>query len=255
MRRVVELTGLGIAATYFLDPNRGSARRRAAWSFVAGGRRASEPQPPRAAVVAPAAAPAEPPAPEPEPVGAEPAPPPQEPGELVLVRGDELPGAAPEPDGRWPAWGWTLVVTITVCALAAFAAVGLGIWAIEHRTATTETRTVTTPATAAAPVLADPVARRIIGRASEGNVILRLDAGGAALAVDALPALAPGSRYRVWITEGGATTAAGGFAGRRTVLALRPLAAGSRVTITREPAGAAPDRQSGPQVASVGVPP
>jgi hypothetical protein len=245
VRRVVELTGLGIAATYFLDPNHGSARRRAAWGWVVGARSDRvEPQPPPAALELA-------PEPEPEPADVEPHELAQEPGELVLVSGEGLTGAAPEQGAQWPTWGWALVLTITVCALAAFAAVGLGIWAIKHRT--TETRTVTAPVTSAAPVLADPTARRVIGTATQGHVILRLDDGAAALAVDALPPPGAGRRYRVWITNGGTTSAAGGFAGRRAILTLRPIASGSRVTITREPA-AAPPAPSGPQVASVTVP-
>jgi hypothetical protein len=242
VRRIVELTGLGIAATYFLDPERGAERRRAAWGFIAGARHAPAMPEPVALQAAP----------EPEKPFA--APDPAE--ELVLLTSEQLTGSAP-PDAElyWPSWGWALVVTITVCALAAFAAVGLGIWAIEHRTSATTTRTVTAPDTRAAPVLADPTARRIIGTAPVGRVLLRLNSDGAALAVDGLPPLAPGARYRVWISAAGATTAAGAFASTRAVLTLRPLVSGSRIMITREPANAAPGAPSGPQLATVTVPP
>ena len=100
-------------------------------------------------------------------------------------------------------------------------------------------------------MLADPAARRIIGTATRGHVILRLDSTGAALAVDGLPVLPPRSRYRVWITRAGTTAAAGGFAGRSAILVLRPLLPGSRVTVSRERANTAPAAPHGPEVATV----
>ncbi len=243
VRRMVELTGLGIAATYFLDADKGAERRRAAWGLVAGRRSAHQVLAP-AAVSEPAPMPAEQTAPEPEAL------PPATPEELVLLR-SERPTSTNSTS--WPSWGWAFVITITICAIAAFAAVGLGIWAIGHRTTTTHT--VTTQLPGVARVLADPTARRIVGNAAKGNVILRLDSTGAALAVDGLPPLRPGTRYRVWISDGSTTTAAGGFAGRRAVLVLKPIVPGSRVTITREPAGPAPGAPRGPQVATVTVEP
>jgi hypothetical protein len=256
VRRVVELTGLGIAATYFLDPTHGAERRRAAlgWISGAGGARGIE-QPPRVAAVAAAPVTArDEPAPAPEPVSDVPSGPAEASDELVLLSSAQPAGSVQAArDVAWPAWGWALVVTITICAVAAFAAVGLGIWAIEHRTSTT-TRTITTPAASAAPVLADPAAERIVGTAKQGRVLLRVDSAGAALAVDGLPTPA-GGRYRVWITNGETTTAAGEFSREQAVLALKPLASGSRLTITREPAGAAIDAPHGPQIAVVTVPP
>jgi Anti-sigma-K factor rskA len=251
VRRVVELTGLGIAATYFLDARRGAERRRAAWGLIAGtrGGHVQELQPAAALATDPVPAPAEP------SDDRSPAPP-ELPEELVLLSSEQLSSSAlPKAEGYWPSWGWALVLTITICAIAAFAAVGLGIWAIEHRTTTTTTRTVTTQLTGAAPMLADPTARRIIGTAIQGSVILRLDSTGAALAVAGLPALPRASRYRVWIATAGAPTAAGGFAGRSAVLVLKPLDPGSRVTITREPAEGPSDAPHGPQVATLSVQP
>lgn len=258
VRRLVELTGLGIAATYFLDPNHGAERRRAVLRWAAGAR-----HDPRATVSPVAAMPpvaeahpaiTEPDVPEPAPAGAETAPMPEpEPSELVLLAADEPSGGAGAEGGYWPAWGWPLVLTITICAVAAFAAVGLGIWAIEHRTPTT--RTVVVRDVRAASVLADPTAARVIGSATRGSVLLRLDSRGAALAVDGLPPLAAGERYRVWVTVGGSERAVGSFAAPRAILPMKPLASGSRVTITREAAGAGPDAPHGPQVASVAVAP
>jgi hypothetical protein len=129
--------------------------------------------------------------------------------------------------------------------IAAFAAVGIGIWAIEHRSSTT-VRTITRPDFSAASVLADPTARRIIGTAGSGRVLLRLDADGAALAVDGLPALPPQTTYRVWTTTAGVTTGAGSFPGRRAVLALKAIGPGTRITITRP---------SGSRIATLTVPP
>jgi hypothetical protein len=258
VRRVVELTGLGIAATYFLDPTHGVERRRAALGWIAGARgvRGNEQSLQAVAGAAtPVAAPEKPVALESEPTSDEPPQLPEASQELVLLSRAQLAEKArTRRDVEWPAWGWALVITITICAVAAFAAVGLGIWAIKHRTSTT-TRTVIAPATSAAPVLADPAAARIVGSAKQGRVLLRVDAAGAALAVDGLPPLSGGRLYRVWITNGGTTTATGDFVGQRAVLALKPLASASRLRITREAAGAAPDAPRGPQVAIVTVRP
>jgi hypothetical protein len=243
-RRLVELTGLGIAATYFLDPSHGAQRRRAVWRWVAGahGERAPE----QLATAPPVELPEV--APEPQPPE-----PPEPPEELVLIDTERLSlDPAPHEEAQWPGWGWALVLTITVCSVVAFAAVGLGIWAIEQRTPAS--RTVTTQATAAAPVLADPTARRVIGNAVQGSILLRLNPTGAALAVDGLPPLPPQARYRVWIRGAGTTTAAATFARPRAILALGPLASGSRVTITREPAGARSPAPRGPVVATAIVP-
>lgn len=233
-RRIAELTGLGIAATYFLDPMHGAQRRRTAWRLIAGGR-------------APQVGVEEQPAVEPvRPAPPEPVEPPEPPEELVLLGSDRPVATAPLRDEVvWPSWGWALVLTITVCAIAAFAAVGIGIWAIEHR-GSTKVRTITRPDFGAASVLADPTARRIIGTASRGRVLLRLDADGAALAVDGLPTLPAQTTYRVWITTAGVTSPAGEFTGRRAVLALSAIAPGSRITITRP---------SGSQVATLTVSP
>ncbi|HET7137807.1 MAG TPA: anti-sigma factor [Gaiellaceae bacterium] len=242
-RRLVELTGLGIAATYFLDPALGARRRRAAWSRVAGARSERE-----ARELTPATLELH--TVEPEPLPPEP---PEPPAELVLIDTERSsPDGDRHEEAQWPGWGWPLVLTITACAVVAFAAVGLGIWAIEHRTPTA--RTVTTPSTAAAPVLADPTARRVVGEATRGSILLRLNPTGAALAVDGLPPLPPRARYRVWIRRTGTTTPAGTFAGQRAILALRPLASGSRVTITREPSAASAAAPRGPLVASAIVP-
>jgi len=254
---MIELTSLGIAATYFLDPDRGAERRRAARRWVTAGvrrdREMKEPLPAGVVVAAgPATTTAAPSVFEGGPTYDEPATP-SAPDELVLLSSEELSGTVlPGQGGQWPRWGWALVLTITICAIAAFAAVGLGIWAIKHRTTTT--RTLTTTVGGAAPVLADPAARRVVGTATQGHLILRLNSAGSALAVDGLPTLATGSRYRVWIDGDGKTTVAGGFAARRAILSMKPLSKGSRVTITREPAAAPTDKPRGPQVARVSVP-
>jgi hypothetical protein len=242
LRRIVEVTGLGIAATYFLDPEHGAERRRAAWALVAGGR--GGPSVPEVAATVP------------EPAAEESPAPVIPPEELVLLTRDPVVVSdRAEGDVHWPAWGWPFVVTITICAIAAFAAVGLGIWAIEHRTPAAAKPAAAPPGASAAAVLADPTARRIIGTASQGSVILRLDPSGAALAVSGLAPLPPGSRYRVWITVAGNTTAAGTLTGRSDLLPLRPLTPSSRITITREVADSEVDAPHGPRVAAVTVAP
>jgi hypothetical protein len=250
VRRVVELTGLGIAATYFLDPERGPARRRAALAAVT--RRRGRPEAREPGPIATAT-----PGLEPLVAHEDPRAPTAPPEELLLVTTDQLQTPASARDEvQWPTWGWALVITITLSAIAAFAAVGLGIWAIDHRaaTTTTTTRTVTVADVNAAPVLADPTARRVVGTAPQGAIILRLDHMGAALVASGLPELKPGRLYRVWLSSAGMTTAVGEFDKRRTILALRPLAPGSRVAITREAAGSTVAAPRGPQVATTTVP-
>jgi hypothetical protein len=247
VRRLVELTGLGIAATYFFDPEHGAGRRRAAREWIAGAvadRR-----------VATVSAPAEP-APEPAPVPAEEPAPVRD--EVVVVTTAPAPPAwSLAQETQWPRWGWALVLTITLCAIAATAAVGIGIWAIESGSSTVTVTTATVPAAvaSAAQVLADPTAQRVTGSAPTGTVVLRVGAAGSALAVAGLPPPA-NDVYRVWVDASGTTTRAAAFTGTSALVWIRtPLSSGDRVTITREHAGAVGTAPHGPRVASVTVSP
>jgi hypothetical protein len=256
LRRMVEVTGLGIAATYFLDPEHGAARRRAARRWVAAAisyHRSAEPplssavseevaEPPHDAPVEPASAVAEPPVPAHD--------------EVVLVTAPVRVAPTLGREAPWPRWGWALVMTVTLCAVAAFAAVGVGIWAVEKHRSTTTVTTATIPkeAAGAARILADPTARRVVGTATTGRILLRIDSDGGALAVDGLPPLPANELYRVWVTASGTTTAVGSFTNTAALLGIqKPLTSGDRVVITPErPAGSATPR--GSHVASVTVP-
>jgi hypothetical protein len=244
VRRIVELTGLGIAATYFLDPEHGPGRRRAARRWLAGAvadRR-------HETVVAPVEH--EEPAPAPAP--------PEEPRavreEVVVVTTTPAP-ALPQPqEPQWPRWGWALVTTITLCAIAATAAVGIGSWAIETDGSTVTVTTATVPAqiTSAAQILADPTARRITGSATTGTVVLRTDSAGSALALAGLPQLPAAHVYHVWVNA----KRIAGFTKTAALLWIpSTLTGGDRVTVTRDRAGAGAAAAHGPQFASVVVPP
>jgi hypothetical protein len=251
MRRIAELTGLGIAATYFLDPEQGADRRRAARRWIAAaigdGR-----DPPGGSTAGTGTA--EPPTVDEPSVGR---PSPSEPPrrDEVVILTTARPQVAPAPPREiWPRWGWPLVVAVTLCAIGAFAAIGVGIWAIDthHSTTTLTTATIPRRLTLGAQILADPAARRVTGTASTGTVLLRTDAAGAALAVGGLPELSRKQVYRVWIEASGATTAAGAFRDTATLVTIaQPLTDGDQITITREPVGGDARAPHGQKVASV----
>jgi hypothetical protein len=149
---------------------------------------------------------------------------------------------------------------VTICALAAFAAIGVGIWAVERNDSTaTPAAAAPSGATvtpAALAVLADSSARRVPAATARGEVLLVVrPTGAAAIVVAGVPPPPAGHVYRVWLKDGTSTAPAGRFTRGQAVVAL-PVAAtaGDEVMVTEEPAGSQSSVPHGPVAARVDVP-
>ncbi len=128
-------------------------------------------------------------------------------------------------------------VVSTVAAVAACAAIGLGIWAATLNGTLSNERSARAAEQAALDVLADPAARRVPLSGRTGVLAVRPD-GAAALAVADLGRAPAGRTYETWVTRGGVTRPAGVFrgeSGRLTLAALRlHVQRGSAVAVTVE---------------------
>ncbi len=132
-----------------------------------------------------------------------------------------------------------------IAAVAACAAIGLGIWAATLRSDLSNQRSARAADEAALAVLADPSARRVPLSGREGVLAVRPD-GTAALAVNRLNRAPSGKTYEAWVVRGKTPKPAGLFGGengRPTLVALRlrvPAGAGVAVTVERSGGVSAP---------------
>jgi anti-sigma-K factor RskA len=137
--------------------------------------------------------------------------------------------------------------TAAAAAVAACAAVGLGIWAAVLRHELDRARSARTSAAGAAQILADRSTRRVSLTGGDGVVAVD-PAGRAVLVVRALPSAPAGKTYEAWvIPHGGAPKRAGIFSGGDGTTVLRlgaDVERGSVVAATLERSGgvAAPTR-------------
>ena len=128
-----------------------------------------------------------------------------------------------------------------VAAVAACAAIALGIWAATLRSDLSRQRDARVADEAALAVLADPAARRVPLSGRSGVLAVRPD-GVAALAVNALGRAPSGKAYEAWVIRGKSLPQpAGVFGGRSdrpTLVALRrPVPKGVTVAVTVERRG------------------
>jgi anti-sigma factor RsiW len=138
-----------------------------------------------------------------------------------------------------PRWSVSTRVVAAVAAVAACAAIGLGIWnvALQNRLDR-----------------AQSALRAVPLEGASGSVVV--GAGGkGVLVVSDLEAAPSGKTYEAWIVHEGAATPAGLFAGGETaVLRLEePLPRGSIVAVTVEKAGGAAQPTSPPLITSAPV--
>jgi hypothetical protein len=260
LRHLVELTGIGIAATYFLDAENGAARRLAARSWLAG--KIATERSTRASL------PLEvPPTPPKEHVNPEAA---RDGGTTATAIVREEISVPPsrgfdqrllDEDDRteWPRWGWPLVIAITASAVAAIAAIGVGIWAVQTTSSDTNPPTAVTVApihSAGLAVLADPTTQRIAGTATSGTVVLlRTQSGRAVLVVAGVGPPPPARVYRLWIENDRVANATGRLTEGSGVVTLEGVVPeGARVIVSEERTGASATAPRGPVVATVQVP-
>ena len=131
-------------------------------------------------------------------------------------------------------------LSAAVAAVAACAAIGLGIWAATLDNDLSNQREARKADEAALAVLVDPAARRVSLKGRPGVLAVRPD-GAAALAVSSLGPAPSGRTYEAWVIRGDALRRAGEFpgeSGRPTLVAL-PLRVshGAVVAVTVERSG------------------
>jgi anti-sigma-K factor RskA len=137
-------------------------------------------------------------------------------------------------------------------AIAACAALVLGIWGAGASRDLDETRTALERQQAASAVLADPDARAVELETGDGRLVVD-DQGAAVLVLDAMEPAPAGKTYEVWVSDGGAPVRAGLFDGakdRDVVPVEETVEPGSLVLVTLEPAGGVDAPTSDPIVAS-----
>jgi anti-sigma-K factor RskA len=137
---------------------------------------------------------------------------------------------------------WLVRATSAVAAVAACAAVGLGIWATSLSHSVDRERAARAADAGALAILSDPSSRRVA--LDGGSGVVAVDPSGqGVLVVDRLAAPPSGKTYEAWvIPPGGKAAAAGLFEGGdgTTVVRLeRSVARGSTVAVTVERAGGA----------------
>ena len=134
---------------------------------------------------------------------------------------------------------WLLRATAGVAAVAACAAIGLGIWAGVLSHSLGNERSARRAAETAAQIVADPASRRIPLEGGNGMVAVTPDGRGV-LVVEKLPAAPSDKTYEAWVISGGKASPAGTFSGggSMTMVPLdRSVPAGSVVAATIEQSG------------------
>lgn len=100
-------------------------------------------------------------------------------------------------------------------AVAAAAAIGIGVWGISLAGELDDTELALDEARAVNEVLSDPTATTVTLAAGAGKLVVD-GSRNAVLVVDGLDAAPEGKAYQVWIVDDGAATAAGSFDGDAT---------------------------------------
>jgi anti-sigma-K factor RskA len=134
-------------------------------------------------------------------------------------------------------------------AVAAVAALALGLWATSLSRELGETRRDAAANADAVAVLADPSARQIPLAGADGRVVVA-SGGRAALVLSGVAPAPRGKTYEIWVVEGGTPQRAGLFrsAETRTVIAItRPVPDQAVVAVTLEDEGGV-DVPQGPRV-------
>jgi len=117
----------------------------------------------------------------------------------------------------------------SVAAVAAVAAIGLGIWA-------TSLSSDLDGAESELAVLTDPNARTFRSESGKADLVVT-PSGDAALVVRTLPNAPKGKDYEIWVFENGVPRRAGLFEQPGVALLTRPVEPGQMVAVTLEPDG------------------
>jgi len=134
---------------------------------------------------------------------------------------------------------WALPAAASVAAVAATAAIGLGIWASSLRSDLDGEQEARVSLEQVVSVMADPGSELVSASVGSGTLVIS-PTGAAALVISNLEPAPSGKIYEIWVAEDRAPEPAGLFqaAGDRTQVALtRPVPKGATVMVTLEPAG------------------
>jgi anti-sigma-K factor RskA len=145
------------------------------------------------------------------------------------------------------------VVATGLAAVAAVAALAVGLWAVKLSGDLDDARSALEQQREVASVLADPEAETVGLAAGEGRLVVDSD-GRAVLVVDGLGQAPAGKTYEIWIIEGeSAPVPAGLFPGREEtdhVFVEEAVDEGAVVAVTVEDAGGVDAPSTEPVVAS-----
>ncbi len=133
---------------------------------------------------------------------------------------------------------WALRGSLAIAAVAASAAVGIGLWATSLSNSLDEERATRERQTEAIAILSDPAATEASLRGARGRVVVSGEA--AALVISNVEPAPEGRTYEVWVMDGEQPRPAGLFeaAGGSAVIRLtRPVPQGATVAVTLEAAG------------------
>lgn len=134
---------------------------------------------------------------------------------------------------------WALPAAASVAAVAATAAIGLGIWASSLRSDLNGEQEARTSLEQVVSVISDPRSERVSASVGSGTLVVS-PTGAAALILSNLDPAPSGKTYEIWVAEDRTPKPAGLFqsAGDRTHVAVTlPVPKGATVLITLEPAG------------------
>jgi anti-sigma-K factor RskA len=167
----------------------------------------------------------------------------ESPAAPTRLRGSILEAAAAERTNVVPLPSrspWVFRATAAVAAVAACAAIGLGVWAATLSNSLSNERSKQASQATAVQILADPATRRVTLSGRSGVVAVD-PAGQGVLVVQRLPRAAAGKTYEAWvIPAGGKPKSAGLFrgGGPQTVVKLsQTVPRGAVVAATLERAG------------------
>jgi anti-sigma-K factor RskA len=124
-----------------------------------------------------------------------PAPPPELRGRLLAAARAERPNVVPLRPRRW-----ALPAAVSVAAVAAVAALALGLWAASLSDDLEQARDALAGQKLVTALLADDSARSVALRGADGRLVVGAD-GRAALVVRDLPAAPDGKIYEIWVID------------------------------------------------------
>jgi anti-sigma-K factor RskA len=132
---------------------------------------------------------------------------------------------------------WAFRVTVAAAAVAAGAAIGLGIWAAGLRSDLSDERTAAAKQADVVSILASAGSREVPLSGAEGSLVVAED-GRAVLVVAGLDPAPAGKAYEVWVIAGDEAPAPAGLFdtsdGSAAVLLDEPVADGAVVAVTVE---------------------